>query len=84
MSHAEGRRKRARARVLPLFHVFAMTTVMTLPLSLGAEVILVPRFNLEDLLKDHRDRAPHVFPGVPTIFTAINNHSGVRRSNWPP
>lgn len=65
--------------VLPLFHVFAMTTVMTLPLSLGAEVILVPRFNLEDLLKTIETERPTVFPGVPTIFTAINNHSGVRR-----
>lgn len=65
--------------VLPLFHVFAMTTVMTLPLSLGAEVILVPRFNLEDLLKTIEKERPTVFPGVPTIFTAINNHPGVRR-----
>lgn len=65
--------------VLPLFHVFAMTTVMTLPLSLGAEIILVPRFNLEDLLKTIESERPTVFPGVPTIFTAINNHPGVRR-----
>lgn len=65
--------------VLPLFHVFAMTTVMTLPISLGAEIILVPRFHLEDLLKTIEKERPTVFPGVPTIFTAINNHPGIRR-----
>lgn len=65
--------------VLPLFHVFAMTTVMTLPLSIGAEIILVPRFNLDDLLATIARERPTVFPGVPTIFTAINNCPTARR-----
>ncbi|WP_029003892.1 long-chain-fatty-acid--CoA ligase [Azorhizobium doebereinerae] len=59
--------------VLPLFHVFAMTTVMNIPIALGAEIILVPRFHLDDLLKTIVRTRPTVFPGVPTIYGAINN-----------
>ncbi|GGF69411.1 dicarboxylate--CoA ligase PimA [Azorhizobium oxalatiphilum] len=59
--------------VLPLFHVFAMTTVMNIPIAIGAEIILVPRFQLQDLLKTIVATRPTVFPGVPTIYGAINN-----------
>ena len=37
--------------ILPLFHVFAMTTVMNLGVSQGMEIILVPKFELIDTLK---------------------------------
>ncbi|MGU3496553.1 long-chain-fatty-acid--CoA ligase [Xanthobacteraceae bacterium A53D] len=59
--------------VLPLFHVFAMTTVMNIPIAIGAEIILVPRFQLQDLLKTIAATRPTLFPGVPTIYGAINN-----------
>ncbi|HKX06812.1 MAG TPA: long-chain fatty acid--CoA ligase [Stellaceae bacterium] len=59
--------------VLPFFHVFAMTVVMNLSLAAGAEIILLPRFDLKELLKTIHHRRPTSFPGVPTLFTAINN-----------
>ncbi|MEW6255060.1 MAG: long-chain fatty acid--CoA ligase [Pseudomonadota bacterium] len=65
--------------VLPLFHVFAMTNVMNIPLSLGCEVVLVPRFNLKDLIATIEKQRPTIFPGVPTIFAAINNCPGIRK-----
>jgi len=58
--------------VLPFFHVFAMTVVMNLSLRLGAEIIALPRFDLEQLLGVIHRRRPTLFPGVPTIYTAIN------------
>lgn len=66
--------------VLPLFHVFAMTNVMNIPIALGAEIILVPRFQLEDLLATIARDKPTLFPGVPTIFTAINHAPGVDKT----
>ncbi len=59
--------------VLPLFHVFAMTVVMNHALLMGAEMILLPRFELEQLLKVIQKKKPTVFAAVPTIYTAINN-----------
>ncbi|KAF1857437.1 hypothetical protein Lal_00014290 [Lupinus albus] len=58
--------------VLPLSHVFAMTVVMNLGVGIGAELILVPRFDLEEVLTLIADTRPTLFPGVPTIYTAIN------------
>ena len=57
--------------VLPLFHVFAMTVVMNLAIVLGAEMILLPRFDLKPLLRVIARRRPTLFPGVPTLFGAI-------------
>lgn len=48
--------------VLPLFHVFAMQTVMLIPICLGAEIIPVPRFNLMSLLDDIEREKPTMFP----------------------
>jgi long-chain acyl-CoA synthetase len=58
---------------LPFFHVFAMTVVMLCALEYGAEIIMMPRFELKDCLKTIDKKKPTVFPAVPTIFTAINN-----------
>ena len=60
--------------VLPLFHVFAMTIVMTYSVYRGSAMILVPRFEIEQLLATIQRAQPTIMPGVPTIFTAINNY----------
>ncbi len=57
---------------LPLFHVFGMTAVMNVGIAAGFEIILMPRFRLDQLLKViHQERAT-VLLGVPTMFSAIN------------
>ena len=58
--------------VLPLFHVFAMTVGMNLGIALGAELILLPRFELDQVMKNITKKRPTLFPGVPTIYTALN------------
>ncbi len=63
--------------VLPLFHVFAMTVVMNFSVHAGAKMILLPRFDLETVLKAIHKKRPTFFPAVPTIYIAINNHPGV-------
>ncbi len=56
---------------LPLFHVFALTTVLTYSIRTGAEMILLPRFELQQLLKTIARTKPSYFPAVPTIYAAI-------------
>ncbi len=58
--------------VLPLFHVFAMTAVMNFAVASGAEMILLPRYELEQTLKTLSAKKATLFPAVPTIYTAIN------------
>lgn len=59
--------------VLPFFHVFAMTVAQNLSVALGAEMVLMPRFELKMLLEAIKRKSVTLFPGVPTIYTAINN-----------
>ncbi len=59
--------------LLPFFHVFCMTAVMNLGLSLGAELLLLPRLDIKQLMRTIYKRKPSVLPGVPTLFTAISN-----------
>ncbi|SCA54758.1 Long-chain-fatty-acid--CoA ligase [Candidatus Terasakiella magnetica] len=65
--------------VLPFFHVFAMTVVMNLGISIGAELVLLPRFELQQLLKTLSKKQATLVPGVPTIYTAINGASDLAK-----
>lgn len=67
--------------VLPLFHVFAMTVVMNWAVHEGAEMILLPRFHIADLLKTISKKKPSIMPGVPTLFNAILNAPGLAKYN---
>jgi long-chain acyl-CoA synthetase len=67
--------------VLPLFHIYAMTTVMNFSIRSGGTMVLQPRFVLDDVLKAiHRER-PQLLPGVPTMYTAINHALELSRYN---
>jgi long-chain acyl-CoA synthetase len=55
--------------VLPLFHVFGMSSAMNVGIRFGSALSLVPRFTAEGVLAAiERDRAT-IFDGVPTMFT---------------
>ena len=58
--------------VLPLFHVFGMTGVMNVGLNIGAEIQLLPRFKVTEVLKAVDKSRPTVLMGVPTMFSALN------------
>jgi long-chain acyl-CoA synthetase len=67
--------------VLPLFHVFAMTVVMNAAICFGAELVLLPRFELGQVMQALRKKRPTMFPGVPTIYTVINTHPDAKPEN---
>ena len=59
--------------ILPLFHVFAMSVVMLYAIAIGGEMILLPRLDIDMLMKTIMRRRPTCVPGVPTLYTAIAN-----------
>ncbi len=65
--------------VLPFFHVFAMQAVMNLAIRLGAEIVALPRFELDQVMQTIHAKKPTLFPAVPTIYTAINHHKRLDR-----
>jgi long-chain acyl-CoA synthetase len=64
---------------LPLFHVFGMTGVMNASLAAGFEIILLPRFRLDELLKVIHGQRATVMMGVPTMYSAINGSALLER-----
>lgn len=64
--------------VLPFFHVFALTVVMNFSIAKAAEIVIMPRFVLDDALKLIDRTKPTVMPGVPTLFNAISQHPKVK------
>ncbi len=61
---------------LPFFHVFAMTTVLLFSVNAGAEIIMLPRFELAQAVATIGRRRPTFMPGVPTMFNAIASFKG--------
>ena len=57
--------------VLPFFHAFAMTVVMNFGIQQGAEIVMMPRFFLNEAMKLIHKTRPTVMPGVPTMFVAM-------------
>ena len=58
--------------VLPLFHVFALTSILNYGIDNGAELVLLPRFELKQVVAAVARARCTTLYGVPTIYGAIN------------
>jgi long-chain acyl-CoA synthetase len=57
--------------VLPLFHVFGLSSVLNVSVRYGGTIVLVPRFDLEPVLTAMEKHRVTVFSGVPTMYQAL-------------
>ncbi|MFI6103702.1 4-coumarate--CoA ligase family protein [Streptomyces sp. NPDC051310] len=65
--------------VLPFFHIYGLTALMNVPLRLGATVVVLPRFELDQFLgaiEKHRINGLFV---APPIVLALAKHPAVAR-----
>jgi long-chain acyl-CoA synthetase len=60
--------------ILPFFHVYGMTAVMNLSIMMATKMVLMPKFDAEQLLKAIDKQKPTLFPGAPTIYVGLLNH----------
>ena len=60
--------------VLPFFHIYGMTTCQNLATMLGGTIILLPRFQPDEVLRAIAARRVTVFPGIPAMYMALANH----------
>jgi long-chain acyl-CoA synthetase len=64
---------------IPLFHVYGMVAGMSMAMSLGATMVLVPNpRDIPDILENIHKYSPTIFPGVPALYNAINNRPEVK------
>jgi long-chain acyl-CoA synthetase len=63
---------------LPFFHIFGLTVCLTWPVTVGAKMVLQtnPR-DIELMVKQVVKHRVTLFPALPALFNAINQHPGV-------
>jgi long-chain acyl-CoA synthetase len=57
--------------VLPLFHAYGLTLCLTFAVSIGATLVLFPRFDVDEMLAAVRRRRPTFLPAVPPIYARL-------------
>ncbi|WP_380167854.1 long-chain-fatty-acid--CoA ligase [Jannaschia sp. R86511] len=57
--------------VLPLFHAYGLTLCLTFAVSIGATLVLFPRFDADQVLDAVGRRAPTFLPAVPPVYAAL-------------
>jgi long-chain acyl-CoA synthetase len=65
--------------VLPLFHIYGLSSIMLRHLASGNELLLRPRFDIDSILHDIEVNRATSFPGVPTMWIAMVNHPGIEK-----
>jgi len=68
--------------VLPLFHVFANTCVLNRTVAAGGEMILLPRFDAEQVLHTLERTKATYMPGVPTMYQALLDHPATSHTDF--
>jgi long-chain acyl-CoA synthetase len=64
--------------VLPFFHIYAFTVGMMTGIWIGALQIILPKYDVDQVLTAIREYRPTYFPAVPTIFVSLLNHPKVK------
>ncbi|MGY0035867.1 AMP-binding protein [Pedobacter sp. NJ-S-72] len=59
--------------VLPLFHIFGMTTMMNASVYKGMNIVLLPRFDAKTCFELIVKHDISIFAGVPTMYWALLN-----------
>lgn len=63
---------------IPLFHVYGMVVGMLFAIYIGCPMVMIPNpRDLDDVIKSIQKYKATIFPGVPTLYNAINNHPDV-------
>lgn len=64
--------------VVPLLHSYGLISAMSLPIALAATIVLLPTFETTQVLEHIRTHQVTMFPGVPSMYMAINQTPNVR------
>ena len=70
--------KEVSLAVLPLFHAYGLTVAMNATVLLGGTLVLLPRFDVDQVFEAIDKWKPTMFPGVPPIYKALADSPKVR------
>ncbi len=64
--------------VLPMFHAYGLTLCLTFAMSMGARLVLFPKFDVELLLTAAKKHPPTFIPAVPPIYQKLATEARAR------
>ncbi len=68
---------------IPLFHVYGMVAGMNFAMAGGSSMVMIPNpRDIPDVLQNIDKYHPTIFPGVPTLYNAINNRPEVAAGKY--
>ncbi|MCZ7551358.1 MAG: long-chain fatty acid--CoA ligase [Anaerolineales bacterium] len=68
---------------IPLFHVYGMVAGMCFAIYAAAGMVMIPNpRDIKDVLDSIQKYKATVYPGVPTMYNAINNHPDVQAHKY--
>jgi long-chain acyl-CoA synthetase len=63
--------------VSPLYHVYGMTAAMNLGIYMGATMLIVPKYEIEEVLRVIKTYKPTFFPGVPKMYNDFVHYPNI-------
>jgi long-chain acyl-CoA synthetase len=68
---------------IPLFHVYGMVAGMNFGMTIGASLVMIPNArDFKDVLENISKFKATLFPGVPLLYNALNNHPDVKSGKY--
>jgi long-chain acyl-CoA synthetase len=65
--------------VIPFYHVFGMTVTMNTAIASASTMILIPRFDIVDVLTSIEKYKATVFSGVTSLYSAILDYPEIKK-----
>ncbi|MBL8381953.1 MAG: alpha/beta fold hydrolase [Burkholderiales bacterium] len=65
--------------IVPFSHSYGITGCLNIGVLVGATLILLPRFDVQETLETIAREKPTIFPGVPQMFQSLALFPGVRK-----
>jgi long-chain acyl-CoA synthetase len=62
--------------VIPMFHIYAMSTTMNHAILSGSSLLILSKFDLNELMRSIDKYKPNLFMGVPAMYGAIAMRDG--------
>jgi long-chain acyl-CoA synthetase len=68
--------------VLPFFHIYALVVLLLWQMKRGSALFLHLRFDAQTVLRDIEEKRATYFPGVPTMWIALNAIPGIENRDF--
>jgi len=80
--HAVGVKPEVFLGILPYFHVYGLTVCLNFPISVGATLAPLARFDPKEVLGEVNRLKPTIFPGAPSLYLALMQQKDFARTDW--